>query len=59
MASAVNVRESSAIHLGVLPYFVVSLGINKNNMLQGLWVTCHFSVTRSSMFLLLTSCHDT
>ena len=29
VASAVNVRESSAIHLGFLPYYVASLGIKK------------------------------
>jgi len=34
VASAVNMRESSAIHLGFLPYFVASLGINKNTMLS-------------------------
>ena len=38
VASAVNVRESSAIHLGVLPYFVTSLGINKNTLLPEMWV---------------------
>ena len=39
VASAVNVRESSAIHLGFLPYFVASAGINKNILLLELWVT--------------------
>ena len=38
VASAVNVRESSAIHLGVLPYFVASLGIKKNTLLPEMWV---------------------
>ena len=37
VASAVNLRESSTIHLGFLPYFVASLGINKNTFLLELW----------------------
>ena len=53
MASAVNVRESSAIHLGVLPYFVASLGIKKKYHATGdVGVTiATSSMTRSSMFL--------
>ena len=39
VASAVNVRESSMIHLGFVPYFLASLGINKNTLLLELWVT--------------------